>query len=213
MKERLKKILTGLGIIALSVAGLWEYIQLFMYYDVPQPVIIMPLIGMLTAVFIRKIWFVVPICTALICIVYQMVDEGKNFEGIVTISKFNIILNILPVIIILMLVGIAGGFLVRVLINGRKPRALGIFCCMAGVVVTLGAGLVMYQNPLYPFMARHAIVSYGKTFNKDNYKVSEVQVFYSMEDQEYQGRVVMSDGVIYPLYYDRSSGNVYGQEQ
>lgn len=36
LRERLKKILTGLFITLLSLVGLWEYMQLYLYFDIPQ---------------------------------------------------------------------------------------------------------------------------------------------------------------------------------
>lgn len=202
MKERLKIILSGLGIIILAIIGLWEYMQMFMYFDLPQVIVIMPLVGAAAAICLRKYSFLVLASTAAVCIVYQMVAGGE-------ISKAAIILNILPIILIFTLVGIAGGFLVRVLINGQRPKAVGILCCVLGVVFTLGGGIAMFRNPLYPFVARHAINSYAQKFDTEDYRVSKVSVYYSIEDLEYQGRVEMSDGVIYAIYHERATGKVY----
>ncbi len=210
MKERFKKIMTGLGIVIFSVVGLWEYMQMYLYYDLPQIVVIMPICGCVAAVCLRKLSFVVPVTTILVCIVYQLVEKNVTiFQGFVINSKINTILNILPVILIFMFIGIAGGFLIRVLINRKKRLAVGILCCAVGVALTVATGIAMFGNPLYPFLARHAVNSYAERFNTDTYRVGEVSVFYSVDDLEYQGLVVMSDGVTYALYHDRATGNVY----
>lgn len=202
MKERLKIILTGLGIIILAIIGLWEYMQLYLYFDVPQVIVVMPVVGAVSAVLLRKYCFLVAIATTAVSVVYQMIEKGQN-------SKFAIILNILPVILLFMLVGIAGGFLIRVLLNGKRPKAAGIICCVLGVALTLGGGVAMFGNPFYPFTARYAINRYAQKYDSGHYRISKISVYYSIEDLEYQGRVEMSDGVIYAVYHERESGDVY----
>ena len=120
MKERLKIILTGLGIIILAIIGLWEYMQLYLYFDVPQVIVVMPVVGAVSAVLLRKYCFFVVIATTAVSVVYQLIEKGQY-------SKTAIILNILPVILLFMLVGIAGGFLIRVLLNGTVRRQPGSF--------------------------------------------------------------------------------------
>ena len=73
MKERFKKIITGLLLTAFSVAGLWEYMQLYLYFDLPQAVVILPVVGAVAAVVLKKLSLIVPALTAVISIVYQMV--------------------------------------------------------------------------------------------------------------------------------------------
>ncbi len=208
MRERLKKISAGLLIILLSLVGLWEYMQLYLYFDIPQAVVILPVAGALSAIFLKKLAWVVPGASMLICIVYQLVEKRSSSVGIVETSKLKVILSILPVIIIFMAVGIAGGFLVRVLIQRKRPLAVGILCCLLGVLITFGGSVVMFRNPLYPFMAKASINQYAKKFQSDSYKISEVSVYYSLEDLQYQGRVVMSDGIVYALYHDRDTEEV-----
>lgn len=209
MKERFKKISKGLLIIVFSVMGLWEYMQLYLCFDLPQAVVLLPVFGCLAAIFLRKLSFVVPAVTVVISIIYQMVEDRVSAAGIAESSKINIILNILPVIILFMMLGIAAGFLVRVMINRNKSRVVGIICCVLGIVLTFGSGVVLFGNPLYPFMARGAISSYAGKYDKEDYRVSRTVIFYSMEELEYQAKVIMSDGIVYALYHERESGNVY----
>lgn len=208
MKERFKKISAGLLITLISLVGLWEYMQLYLYFDIPQAVVILPAAGAVSAIFLKKLGWVVPGAAALICIVYQLVEKRSSSVGIVETSKIKVIVSILPVIIIFMILGIAGGFLVRVLIRRKRPLAVGILCCLLGALLTFGGSVVMFGNPLYPFMAKVSINRYAKKFQSDSYKISEVSVYYSLEDLQYQGRVVMSDGIVYALYHDHATGEV-----
>lgn len=209
MKERFKKISKGLMIIVFSLAGMWEYMQLYLYFDLPQVIVLMPVFGCLAAIFLKKISFVVPAVTIVISVVYQMIENRVSAAGIVENSKINIILNILPVIILFMMLGIGAGFLVRVLINRKKSRAVGIICCVLGIVLTFGSGVMMFGNPLYPFLARGAVGSYAEKYDDQGYRVSQVVVFYSLEELEYGAKVIMSDGVVHALYHDRMTGEVY----
>ncbi|MCM1245187.1 MAG: hypothetical protein NC293_06020 [Roseburia sp.] len=209
MKERFKKISKGLLIIVFSLVGMWEYMQLYFSFDLPQVIVLMPVFGCLAAVFLKKISFVVPIVTIVISSVYQMVENRVSAAGIAESSKINIILNILPVIIIFMMLGIAAGFLVRVLIDRKKSMAVGIICCVLGIVLAFGSGIVMFHNPLYPFFARNALDRYAAKYDREDYPVSETVIFYSMEELEYGAKVIMSDGVVYALYHDRETGEVY----
>ncbi len=208
MKERFKKISAGLLIILFSLVGLWEYMQLYLYFDIPQAVVILPAAGALSAVFLKKLGWVVPGAVILICIVYQLVEKRSSSVGIVETSKLKVLLSILPVVILLMVLGIIGGVLVRVLVQGKRPLAVGILCCLLGVFLTFGGSVVMFGNPLYPFMAKASVNQYAKKFESSSYKISEVSVYYSLEDLQYQGRVVMSDGIVYALYHHRGSGEV-----
>ncbi len=204
MKERFQRIMKGLLILVCSVGGLWEYMQLSTNYDMPQVVFVVPVFGMLAAIFLRKLSFVVLGTTAALAVVFQMVQE--NFQ-------INTILNNLPVIIIFMLLGIGGGFLVRVLLNKKKPLVVGIVCCVLGVVVAFGYGVVAFGNPLYPIQARMAIDNYADKYRSEDYPVSEVEVYYSYNAMEYHAQVVMSDGYRYALYHEKKTGTVYEIEQ
>lgn len=209
MKERFKKISKGLLIIVFSLAGMWEYMQLYLYFDLPQAMVLMPVFGCLAAVFLKKISFIVPAVTIVICSIYQMIEDRVSAAGSVESSKINIILNILPVIILFMMLGIAAGFLVRVLINRKKSKVVGIICCVLGIVLTFGSGVVMFGNPLYPFMARGAISSYAGKYDSEDYRVSQTVIFYSIDELEYEAKVIMSDGIVYAVYHDRETGEVY----
>lgn len=76
LKERLKKILTGLFITLLSLVGLWEYMQLYLYFDIPQAVVILPVAGAISAILLKRLGWLVPGASMLICIVYQLMEKN-----------------------------------------------------------------------------------------------------------------------------------------
>lgn len=208
VKERWKTIRTGLVLVIASVLGLWEYIQLFQYYDVPQAIVVLPIVGCVTVILCRKFSFVLPVTTMALAAVYQFAEKEVNTLGIVETSKVSILLNLLPFLVLFLGLGIGGGFLIRVLLNGEKSKTVGIVCCIFGVILTLGGGIFMFGNPLYPFVAKYQINQYAQKFEADHDHISEVKVYYSYDELQYQGQVVMLDGVIYALYHDKESGEV-----
>lgn len=201
MKERSEIIWAGLGIIIFTVAGMWEYIQLYANYDLPQVMVVMPLIGCLAAVLLRKYSFIVPGTVVIMSVIYQFMESRTD-----ALAKSCMLL---PVPVLFLMLGIAGGFLVRVLINGNKPRAVGIVCCVLGVVLTFGAGVAVFRNPLYPFAARHSMNSYAEKYNSEEYPVGKVWVYYNTANMEYEGQVIMSDGERAVFYHEKSTGKVY----
>ncbi len=204
MKERFQKIMKGLLILVCSIGGLWEYMQLTLSCDMPQVVFVVPAFGLLAAIFLRKLSFIVLGTTSALAIVFELVQEKFHV---------NTILNNLPVILIFMILGIGGGFLVRVLINRKKTLVVGIVCCVLGIALTFGFGIVAFGNPLYSLQARNAINKYADKYRSEEYPVSEVEIYYSYDAMEYHGQVVMSDGYRYALYHDKKKGTVYEIEQ
>lgn len=204
MKERLQKIMKGLVILICSIGGLWEYMQLSTHYDMPQVVFVMPLLGMAAAIFLHKLSFLVLGTISVLALVFQLVQETV---------QTTVILNNLPVILIFMGVGIGGGFLFRILILRKKPVATGILCALFGLFISFGFGFAAFKNPFYPIQARIAIDNYADKYRSEEYPVSEVEIYYSYEDSEYHGQVIMSDGYRYALYHSREKGTVYEIEQ
>ena len=78
MKERMKKIRTGLILIALTVVGLLEYVQLVQAFDLPQMMFVIPVVGALAMIFLGKIGFAVPVCTILLACFYQILAGDAN---------------------------------------------------------------------------------------------------------------------------------------
>lgn len=204
MKERFQKIMKGLWILICSIGGLWEYMQLSTHFDMPQVVFVVPILGMLAAIFLGKLSFLVLGTTSVLTFVFQLVQEK---------FQITIFLNNLPVILIFMGLGIGGGFLLRVLICRKKSVAIGIVCAILGLFISFGFGFAAFHNPFYPIQARIAIDKYADKYRSEEYPVSEVEIYYSYEDSEYHGQVIMSDGYRYALYHNREKGNVYEIEQ
>ena len=96
MKERFKKIMNVLYLVIFSIAALWEYMQFFMYYDLPQIVVILPIIGLLAAVALKKWSFLLLGTTTLMAVVFQLIEDPQDGLGYVDTSKITIILKILP---------------------------------------------------------------------------------------------------------------------
>ncbi len=210
MNQKLKQILSGLLILVCSMVGLWEYMQLFLFFDVPQALVVLPVAGCVAAALLGKYSFVVPAASAALSIVYQMAEQNANFLGVVGETKSQILIGILPFVVLFILLGIGGGLLIRVLIQGKKSKITGIICCVLGILITFGGGVFLFHNPLYPFTARHAITSYAQKYQTENYPLSDVVVYFSLENLEYEGRAVMSDGAVHAIYHDKNTGEVYG---
>lgn len=208
MKERFKKIMNVLFLVIFSIAALWEYMQFYMYYDLPQIVVVLPIIGLLAAVALKKWSFILLGTTALTSIVFQIIEDPQDGLGYVDTSKIEIIVKILPAVLLFLLIGIAAGLLVRMAFRKDRHISLRILFCGLGIIVALAAGIILFRNPLYPFIARHQIHRYAQKYDTKDYPVSDVVVYYSYTDLQYLGRVVMSDGVIYPLSHDMQTGEV-----
>ncbi|MGN1205669.1 MAG: hypothetical protein ACI4SQ_01635 [Eubacterium sp.] len=208
MKERFKKIMNVLCLVIFSVAALWEYMQFFMYYDLPQIVVILPIIGLLAGMILRKWSFLLLGTTTLMAIVFQIIQDPQDGLGYVEISKVSVVLKILPAVLLFLLIGIVAGLLASVVFHKKRNISVRILCCGFGILLALAGGIILFRNPLYPFAARHQIRQYAQKFDTKEYPVSDVVVYYSYSDLQYLGRVVMSDGAMYALSHDRITGEV-----
>ena len=192
----------GLIIIVLSIVGLIEYIQLVHSFDLPQMIFVIPLVGALAMIFLGKWSFVVPGCTIFLSCIYQILAGSANAIAELQTNARSvaiILLECLSVLVIFELLGMAGGALVRILTKKKKGLWLGVICCVAGVFLILGPYFILFQNPLYPLLARNKLISYAEEHFTD-YPIVEKNVYYSMNVSDYQCRVVMSDGQIRVIY-------------
>ncbi len=209
MKERWRTIRTGLIIIALSVIGLLEYVQLVQAFDLPQMMFIIPVVGALAMIFLRKISFVVLGCTILLSCVYQILAGDANAIAQLQTdarSIATILMECLSILVIFELIGMGGGALFRFILNKDKKIVIRVLGCILGVVITLGPYVALFHNPAYPIIARTKLTSYAEETFTD-YPIAEKKVYYSMRVSEYQCRVSMSDGQIRVIYID-GDGNV-----
>jgi hypothetical protein len=212
MRERWNTIRTGALIAVFSFIGLWEYVQLVKYFDLPQMMLIIPIVGALAMICLKKKSFIVLAGTILLASIYQIVAGESNAISDLQTNAASIaviLLECLSILIVFEMIGIGGGALIRVLLNKKKERAKGILCCVIGVVLVFGPYLALFHNPLYPLTARKKLTAYAEE-NFTDYAIAEKKVYYSMQVSEYQCRVAMSDGQIRVIGID-ADGNVVQQ--
>ena len=202
MKERMKIIRTGLILIALTVVGLLEYVQLVQAFDLPQMMFVIPIVGALAMIFLGKIGFAVPICTVLLACFYQILAGDANAIAELQTSAKSIAIILMECMSILLafeLIGMGGGALIRILTQKKKSLCTGVVCTVVGVLLILGPYVALFHNPLYPVMARHKLTSYAEEHFTD-YPIAEKKVYYSMQVSDYQCRVAMADGQIRVIF-------------
>lgn len=212
MRERWSKIRTGLFIILFVVIGVVEYVQLMNSFDVPQVILVMPIVGAMSFITLRKYSFLVPVCTILLACAYQITaGEANAIRYLQTTAPgiARILLYVLPICILFELVGIGGGALIRVLINRKKHIAVGVLCCLAGLLLVFGPYGFLYRNPLYPIQARLALGRYAENTFTD-YPISEKAVYFDIATSRYRCRVTMADGALHLIYLD-DNGNVISE--
>lgn len=198
MNERWKRVWTGAGIVGFIVLGVLEYIQLMQSFDLPQIMLVMPVIGSLSFIVLKKAVFIVPIGTIILSCIYQIVAGDTNAVAVLQTnasSVMKVILYVLPICILFELIGIGAGVLIRVLINRKRKTAVGITCLILGVILVFGPYVAVYHNPLYPIQARMKLSRYIEE-NYNDYKISEKIYPFNLNTSSYECRVVMADGVI-----------------
>lgn len=204
MKERRKQILTGFLLVVFICLGVFEYMQLMYSFDIPQVMLLMPMVGALSFIVLQKKAFIVPAGTIVLSCIYQIVAGEANAVAYLQTGASGIarvILYVLPVCILFQLLGIGAGALIRVLINGNKKRAVGVLCLVLGILLATGPYLAIYHNPLYPILSR---VKLGQYVNEtcSDYKISEKKYYFDLNTSTYQCRVVMADGVIRTVFFE-----------
>ena len=205
MKERWKTIRTGLLIIAFTIVGVLEYVQLMQSFDLPQMLFVIPIVGAVSMIVLKKLCFFVPVCTILLSCIYQILAGDANAVARLQTNASGvaiILFECLSILLVFELIGIGGGAPIRVLIAKKRSLAAGIIACVAGVLVTLGPYLVIFHNPLYPIMARQQLSRYADEHLAD-YVIAEKNVYFSMKTSDYVCRVSMADGEIRIVYFDK----------
>ena len=206
MKERWKTICTGLLIIAFTIVGVLEYMQLMQSFDLPQMLFVIPLVGAVSMIVLKKLSFLVPVCTILLSCIYQILAGDSNAVARLQTNASSvtiILVECLSILLVFEFIGIGGGALIRVLIDKKKSLAVGIIACVAGVLVTVGPYLAMFHNPLYPILARQQLNKYADEHFTD-YAISDKSIYFSMQTSDYVCRVSMADGEIRVIYFDKA---------
>lgn len=195
MKKHGKMIRLGMVIILLSIVGMVEYIQLEQAFDLPQTILVLPPVGAVAMIFLGKLSFFVPICTAFLSCIYQIFAGSSNAIADLQTdvqSVLTVLLKCLSILIAFELTGMAGGALIRILTRKRSGLWQGIVCCVAGVFLIFAPYLFLFRNPLYPVQARYTLMSYADENFTDS-PILKKQVYYSMQASDYQCRVVMAE--------------------
>lgn len=199
-----KMVRMGLLIIVLSIAGLIEYIQLAQSFDLPQVMLVIPVVGALSMIFLGKFSFFVPGCVIVLSCIYQILAGSENAIAELQTNARSVVtvwLGCLAVLLLFELLGMAGGALIRILTKRKKSLYIGVPGCILGILLVFGPYLALFRNPLYPLLARHRLTSYAEEHITD-YPILEKKVYYSMSASAYQCRVTMSDGRIRMIYIE-----------
>lgn len=212
MKERWKTIRIAIWMIVYIILGVWQYVQLMKYFDLPQILMIAPLLGAAAMLTLKKRSFFVLAGTVVLSCMYQILAGDANAVARLqtnAVSVTVILFQCLSVLILLELVGMGGGALLRFLLDKEKKLLMRIVTCTLGVLLIVGPYLVMFHNPLYPIMARKELKTYAEEHFTD-YPIAGKMVYFSMQNSDYVCRVLMADGQIRVICFDEE-GNIIEQ--
>lgn len=126
MKERWNRIRLGVWITAFAAAGVLEYIQLMYSFDLPQIILLMPLIGALCFIVLQKAGFIALAGTAVLSCLFQVLAGDTNVVMKLSLNAsdvLHVILYVLPVCLIFELLGIGAGALIRICIKYKCKTA------------------------------------------------------------------------------------------
>jgi hypothetical protein len=198
MKERWNRIRTGVLCVVLVAAGVWEYFELMHSFDIPQVILIMPIVGVVSFILLRKKVFIVPAGTIVLSFLFQISSGKENAVAYLQTgasSVLKIILYVLPVCILFELIGIGAGALICVLFNKKQKLAVGIVCLLLGLVLVFAPYLALYHNPLYPIQARIELKNRVDDTYSD-YAIHDKRIYFDLNSSSYRCRVIMADGVV-----------------
>lgn len=198
MKERWNRIRLGVWITAFAAAGVLEYIQLMYSFDLPQIILLMPLIGALCFIVLQKAGFVALAGTAVLSCLFQILAGDAN--AVMQLSPnasgvLHVILYVLPICLVFELLGIGAGALIRICIKHKCKTASGIICLTLGLLLVAGPYIALYRNPLYPIQARMKLNRYVEE-NYSDYAISKKNMYFDLNSSSYCCRVIMADGKI-----------------
>ncbi len=206
MRERWKKIRTGVLIVVFVILGVLEYVQLMYSFDIPQVVLTLPIVGAVSVIVLRKLSLAVPVCTALLSCIYQIVGGESNAVNYLQTGATGItrvILYVLPVCLIFELLGMGGGALIRLFMNREKGKGVRALCLAAGILITVGPYAFLYQNPLYPIQARMKLSDFAEE-NYTDYEIAGKDMYFDLASSSYRCRVFMADGKLRLVYFDEN---------
>ena len=76
-EQRWKRLRTGLLIIAFSAIGMLEYVQLVQAFDLPQMMLVVPVVSVIAMLLLGKYSFFVPVCTIVLAIISTSRHSNK----------------------------------------------------------------------------------------------------------------------------------------
>lgn len=202
-EQRWKRLRTGLLIIAFSVIGMLEYVQLVQAFDLPQMMLVVPVVSVIAMLLLGKYSFFVPVCTIVLASAYQILAGSENAVAELQTSARSIAIILFECLLVLMIaqfIGLGLGAIARTLGKKNKKR---VVIGVVFAVVSLVPYLLLFHNPLYPMTARHRLKSFADKTITD-YPIADKKVYYSLNDSRYMCRVIMSDGQVRVLYLDES---------
>ena len=87
-EQRWKRLRTGLLIIAFSAIGMLEYVQLVQAFDLPQMMLVVPVVSVIAMLLLGKYSFFVPVCTIVLASAYQILaGSEKSFRPVQEVSQ------------------------------------------------------------------------------------------------------------------------------
>lgn len=199
MKERWNKIRTGVWITVFSAMGALEYMQLMYSFDLPQIILLMPIIGALCFIVLQKPGFLVLIGTALLSCLFQIFAGSANAVSELsadTAGIASVILYVLPICLIFQALGMGAGALIRVFFDRRGRKISAVVCLALGLLLVIGPYTALYRNPLYPLQARLKLEKYAEEKYKDEV-ISKKNIYFDLNTSLYRCRIIMADGRIY----------------
>ena len=210
MKERWKTIRTAVWMIVYVILGVWLYVQLMKYFDLPQVMLIAPVLGAAAMLMLKKKSFFVLAGTILISCLYQILAGNANAVARLQTnveSVSGILLRCLSVLLLFELAGMGGGALIRMLPNKDKRMYIRVISCVLGILLIAGPYVAMFRNPIYPILAKKQLKNYAEEHFTD-YPMAGKMVYFSMQDSEYICRVLMADGQIRVVGFDEAGNAV-----
>lgn len=203
-KERWKRLRTGLIIIAFSVIGLLEYVQLVQAFDLPQMMLVIPFVSVAAMLLLGKYSFFVPIGTIVLASAYQILAGSENAVSELQTNARSIAIILFECLLVLMIaqfIGLGLGAIARTLIKNRQQKIVKAGVGIVFALVALVPYFLLFHNPLYPITARHRLKTFAEK-NITDYAIVDKKVYYSMNESDYICRVIMADGQIRVVYLD-----------
>lgn len=198
MRERWNRIRLGVWITVFAAAGVLEYIQLMYSFDLPQIILLMPLIGALCFIVLQKAGFVALAGTVVLSCLFQVLAGDTNAVMQLSLNAsdvLHVILYVLPICLVFELLGMGAGALIRICIKHKCKTASGIICLLLGLLLIAGPYIALYRNPLYPIQARVQLSRYVEEHYSD-YAISKKNMYFDLNTSSYCCRVIMADGMI-----------------